>query len=127
MKRKLIFGFLLFLLLAIGIGAYFVFGNYSEGYRTGTVMKLSKKGAIIKTWEGQLNVGGLQDGDGDGMSTTVWDFSVRDKDVLSDLEDAVDHGKRVKLRYEEKFYQLGFLGDTKYFVYEVEEVDDIQQ
>ncbi len=126
MKRKLIFGFLLLLLLGIGIGSYFVFGNYSTGYRTGTVMKLSKKGAIIKTWEGQLNVGGLQDGDGDGMSTTVWDFSVREDEVMDDLEAAVDHGKRVKLRYHEKFYKLSFFGDTKYFVYEVEEVDDIE-
>ncbi len=126
MKRKLIFGFLLLLLLGLAVGGYFVFGNYSTGYRTGTVMKLSKKGAIFKTWEGQLNVGGLQDGDGDGMSTTVWDFSVREDAVIADLEAAVDDGKRVKLRYNEKFYKLDFFGDTKYFVYAVEEVDDIE-
>lgn len=116
---------MLILLGAIGAGSYFIFGNYSEGYRTGTVMKLSKKGAIFKTWEGQLNVGGLQDGGDDGMSTTVWDFSVREENVISDIEAAVDNGKRVKLRYHEKFYKLDIFGDTKYFVYAVEEVDDI--
>ncbi|MEM9991973.1 MAG: hypothetical protein AAF738_09420, partial [Bacteroidota bacterium] len=122
----LIIIFAVLLLVGIGGGTYFVFGNYSKGYRTGTVMKLSKKGAIFKTWEGQLNVGGLQDADGDGMSTTVWDFSVRDERVIGDIEAAVDHGKRVKLRYNEKFYKLDYFGDTKYFVYAVEEVDDIK-
>lgn len=126
MKKGIIITLALILLIAIGAGSYFVFGNYSTGYRTGTVMKLSKKGAIFKTWEGELNVGGLQDGDGDGMSTTVWNFSVREDNVITDIEAAVDHGKRVKLRYREKFYKLDYFGDTKYFVYAVEEVDDIE-
>ena len=46
--------------------AFFMFGSYSDGYRAGTVTKLSKKGFIIKTYEGELNTGALAGGMGRG-------------------------------------------------------------
>ena len=121
---RLKIGGVILLLLIIAIGSYFVFGSYSEGYRAGNVMKLSKKGLVFKTWEGELNVGGFSDGGGDGdMATTVWSFSVSDENVVKEIEKAVDNGSKVKLRYVEKYFQLDFCGDTKYFVTKVEEVD----
>lgn len=123
--KKLRVVLLIVLLVGIAAGSYFVFGSYSSGYRAGNVMKISKKGIIFKTWEGQLNVGGFQDGGANGdMATTVWEFSVLNKQVLSDIEKAVDSGHKVKLHYEEKFFQLDILGDTKYFVTKVEEVKE---
>lgn len=126
MKKKIITFLVLIFLVAIAIGSYFVFGNYSSGYRTGTIMKISKKGVVFKTWEGQLNVGGLQNSDNNdgGVATTVWEFSVTKKEVLKEIEEAVDKGKKVKLYYNEKFYQFSWRGDTKYFVYDVEELRD---
>lgn len=123
MKKKL-FGLLaVVLLITLAVLGYFVFGHYSEGYRAGQVMKFSKKGVLFKTWEGQLDIGGLQGGgEADGAATTVWEFSVRDKDVVKQIERAVDNGSKVKLFYKEKFYKLSFLGDTPYFVYNVEEI-----
>ena len=123
MKRKILGFLLVTLLIGLAIGSYFTFGNYSDGYRTGTVMKISKKGVMFKTWEGQLNVGSLQDANNDGTATTTWDFSVTDDSILTDLEKAVDNNHRVKLYYKEKFYQFDWLGDTKYFVYKVEEIE----
>lgn len=124
MKKALTRIFVVVLLLALALGSYFVFGNYSTGYRTGHVMKISKKGVVFKTWEGQLNVGGLQEGHGDeGVATTVWNFSVTDQSVLNNIESAVDSGKEVKLMYKEKFFQLNWRGDTKYFVYKVEPIN----
>lgn len=121
---RLKIGFVIIILLAIGVASYFAFGSYSEGYRAGNVMKISKKGVMFKTWEGELNVGGFSDGGGDGdMATTVWSFSVDDDEVVKEIEQAVDKGSKVKLHYVEKYFQLDFFGDTKYFVTQVEQVD----
>lgn len=120
---RLKIGIAIIFLLIIATICFFIFGSYSEGYRAGNVMKLSKKGVIFKTWEGELNVGGLQGGgEGGDMATTVWSFSVSNDEVVKQIEKAVDDGSKVKLHYVEKYFQLDFCGDTKYFVTEVEKV-----
>ena len=124
MKRKLILGSLTILVLALAVSSFFVFGTYSEGYRAGTIMKLSTKGYIFKTLEGQLNMGGMAGSDGGDVATTTWAFSVDkgNEQVVSTMENAVDNGARVKLFYKEKYFQFDWRGETKYFVYKVEEV-----
>lgn len=109
------------LLLLIGAGAFILFANYSEGVRSGVLMKISKKGVIFKTHEGQLNIGGFDQTNDIGVSN-VWEFSVMDEAVLEEIESAMDNSQRVKLYYKEKYITLPWRGDTKYFVYEVEEL-----
>ncbi len=124
MKKKLLLGLGVILLIGLLSGSYAVFGSYSDGYRAGTVMKLSKKGFVFKTLEGQLNMGGMAGSDGGDIASSVWAFSVHrgNEQVVQAIEDAVDTGSRVKLYYKEKYYQFDWRGDTKYFVYKVEEV-----
>lgn len=98
------------------ISGWFVFGSYSNGYRAGRIIKVTTKGFIFKTHEGQLDIGGLDNSSVDGTATTLWNFSIKNEQVLKDLEAAVDNQYAVKLHYKEKFYKLFFLGDTKYFV-----------
>ena len=45
--------------LGLVIILFMYYANYSEGYRAGVPMKISKKGVVFKTHEGQLNIGGL--------------------------------------------------------------------
>ncbi len=118
--RKWLF-FLIFLLIVGGILYYITFGYYSDGTRVGSLVKLSRKGYIFKTYEGQLMVGGMSDGTGTFNSTT-WDFSVDDdnKVAIEALNLSQRTGQRVALHYEEKFFQLPWNGDTKYFVIAVE-------
>lgn len=111
------------LLVAIGIGCYYLFGNYSEGYRAGTMIKFSKKGNVIKTYEGQLNLGMvLNDENTPASVANIWSFTVKGKDTsaIRAIEKALLTGKRVKLHYNEKFIKLFWRGDTKYFVDEAE-------
>ncbi len=115
MKRVII---LLLLILSV-LGVLAVIGNYSVGYRSGIIMKMSRKGLIVKTYEGQLNTGGFSgDVSGGDMTSMIWDFSVKssDKEVIRKIEKAVNQGKRVKLYYKEKYFKIPFWGDTKYFV-----------
>ncbi|MEJ2006349.1 MAG: hypothetical protein P8X57_15610 [Cyclobacteriaceae bacterium] len=103
---------------------FIYYANYSTGYRAGVPIKMSKKGTLFKTWEGEMNIGGLTTS-ADGVIPTTWEFSVRHSqdDVRDEIDLAITHSKRVKLYYKEKFAKLFWLGDTKYFVYKVEEID----
>jgi len=109
------------LLLAIAVFVFLNLANYSSGFRAGVPTKFSKKGVIIKTHEGTLNVGGLTNSS-EGAIPTTWDFTVKKSadSVISKLDKAFLQGNRVKLMYEEKYVRFFWLGDTRYFVYDVE-------
>jgi hypothetical protein len=123
--KKLVIFIIVFLVIALGVVLYLFFGNYSEGYRAGTMIKFSQKGYIFKTHEGELNLGMVLNDQPQHTPTeinNIWRFSVAGgKDsVIAVINDALLSGKRVKLHYHEKFYQLFWRGDTKYFVDDAE-------
>lgn len=112
----------LVVLILLGLG-YYLFGNYSDGYRAGTVIKLSRKGLLFKTYEGELNLGmGIHDAGSSVSVSNLWNFSVKSSDTecLAMLDSAMLSGKRAKLHYREKFLAVPWRGDTKYQVYKVE-------
>lgn len=113
------------LLIALSFGTWLVFfATYSEGYRVGTVIKMTHRGVVFKTYEGQLHTGGVSADVGEGASS-IWDFSIRkdDSHIREQIEAAVDAGSRVKLYYDEKYYQWAYFGETKYFITKVERVN----
>jgi uncharacterized protein YxeA len=89
---------------------YFI--TYSTGVRSGELIKISRKGVIVKTWEGQISQGisGAQ----------IFTFSVEDKNekVIENLQKF--QGNYVKLTYKERYKTFFWLGDTKYFITKVE-------
>ncbi|WP_124980707.1 6-phosphogluconate dehydrogenase [Nonlabens xiamenensis] len=98
-------------LMMVSWYAFLYFANYSDGYRSGELIKFSHKGFLVKTWEGEISQGisGAQ----------IFSFSVMDKEdeVIKKLQEY--QGEYVKLKYEEKFGTFFFWGDTKYFITEV--------
>lgn len=113
------------------IGSYYIFwANYSDGYRIGTVIKLAKRGVVFKTYEGQLNLeffpSGAKTSKKDDSQSNIWNFSVSNKSVAAEIETANDKGKRVKLYYDEKYYRLPWVGETKFVVNRVEELPSNQ-
>ena len=111
--------------LALTAVLFAMYANYSSGLRAGVPVKFSRKGVIFKTYEGELNVGGLTNS-ADGAIPTTWNFTVRrsNEKVQRDMERAMTEGRRVKLHYDEKYVQLFWRGDTPYFVREVELLND---
>ena len=84
--------------------------SYSEGERAGVLQKLSRKGWVCKTYEGELAMSVVP-----GVAPTIWDFSVRDDRVVPSLAAAL--GKRVVLHYSEHRGLLtSCFGHTAYFV-----------
>lgn len=118
-KKLLLWIFII--LLTVGVIAYLSTKiSYSSGERAGVISKFSEKGYIIKTYEGELNVGAQ--GEVGNFSQNIWPFSlVSDKpELVAKLSDSMLNGKRVKLKYEQKYFQYFWLGDTKYFLTDVE-------
>ncbi len=118
--RKLFIGLLVIGLLILAAGFLSTQMAYSEGDRAGVVSKLSKKGYVFKTHEGELNVGAQ--GQVGNMSNNLWSFTIAggDDKLTKDIEDAMTTGKRVKLHYEQRYMKFSWMGDTEYFVTSVE-------
>lgn len=110
---------LIVVLLLVGAAIWWAStGYFSKGERAGTISKLSEKGYIFKTNEGQLNEGGFS-GETGSMAMRIWDFSAKDEKVVEKLKMALSTGERVTLEYQEKFFQFSWNGDTKYFITDV--------
>lgn len=96
--------------------------SYSEGTRAGVLIKVSRKGVIWKTYEGQLNLGGFSVDEQSGLEGNIWSFSVPKGEVYRQLEN--NEGQRVKLRYRQVYNPMPWQGKTDYFVYEVTPVNE---
>lgn len=84
--------------------------SYSDGERAGFMQKLSHKGWVCKTWEGELSLVALP-----GAAPEKFEFSVRDEAVAKQIDAVM--GKRVSLKYEQhKGLPTSCFGETDYFV-----------
>ncbi len=111
------------LLILIGlIAAYFavvLHWSYSSGERAGWVQKLSHKGWVCKTWEGELALVSLP-----GAQMEKFLFTVTDDAVAEQMNKVI--GRRVALHYEERVgLPTSCFGDTRYYVTGLTVVDDI--
>lgn len=113
-------------LVAIGIfvGAVGNVLGKSDGKRVGVLTKFSYKGLIIKSYEGELNMGGVRNNVNSkgerNVVANVWEFSCSNPQMVEKLERLV--GKEVVIKYHESF--AGFKRDTRYDVVSVEEVNN---
>jgi hypothetical protein len=85
--------------------------TYSSGYRSGFVQKLSRKGWLCKTWEGELAMVNLPG----SVTPQIFNFTVRSDSIATAINKVL--GKRVTLTYEEhRGIPSSCFGDTPYFV-----------
>jgi hypothetical protein len=113
---------ILFVVLsAIALFALYIFialnWSYSTGERAGFLQKVSNKGWICKTWEGELSLVAMP-----GAAPEKFLFTVRDEAVAQQISAVA--GKRVTLNYEQhKGLPTTCFGDTDYFVTGVKEIE----
>ena len=85
--------------------------SYSEGTRSGTLSKFSRKGWLCKTWEGTL----YTDVSTPGFRSDSFNFTVRNDSLARQLTKL--SGKRVAVEYEQHtLVPTSCFGDTEYFV-----------
>ena len=90
---------------------------YSSGERAGYVQKLSQKGFVCKTFEGELVLVSMP-----GTQAEKFFFTVRDAAVAKRINETV--GKRVRLIYEEHIgIPTSCFGESSYFVQDVQLLD----
>src|SRR5437868_6763982 len=120
MRLKIALSFVALVLL---VTAWFVFAwhwSYSDGERAGWVQKLSRKGWVCKTWEGEQALVSLPG----TSSVEKFQFTVHDEATAQAINKVM--GRRVNLHYEEKVGLPGScFGETRYFVTGVTLVDEI--
>jgi len=99
--------------IALLVAGYFYAAlswSYSAGERAGWVQKVSLKGWLCKTWEGELALVSLP-----GSSVEKFNFTIRDEAVAKQVMAIT--GKRVSLHYEEKVgLPTTCFGETRYYV-----------
>ncbi|HWQ38713.1 MAG TPA: hypothetical protein VNM24_08920 [Burkholderiales bacterium] len=105
-------------LLAAAYTWFVLTWSYSTGERAGYVQKLSRKGWICKTWEGELAMVTMP-----GTMTEKFLFSVRDDAVAEQINRSM--GRRVSLHYEEHVgVPTTCFAETPYFITAVRVVED---
>lgn len=108
-----------FALLAAGWVWLTLHWSYAEGERAGYVQKLSKKGWVCKTWEGEIAMVTMP-----GAIPEKFEFTVHDASVVDKIN--AQAGNRVVLHYQQhKFIPTSCFGDTEYFVDSVRGVTDM--
>jgi hypothetical protein len=89
---------------------------YSSGDRVGYAQKISQKGWLCKTWEGELAMSNVP-----GQIPEKFEFSVRDDAVARQI--AQFDGQRVSVHYEQhRGVPTSCFGETEYFVTSVRRV-----
>lgn len=102
----------------IGYTWFVLTWSYSEGERAGYVQKLSRKGWLCKTWEGELALVTMP-----GTVAEKFYFSVRDDAVAQQINQSL--GKRVSLNYEEHVgVPTTCFAETPHFVTGVKVIED---
>lgn len=91
--------------------------TYSRGERVGYAQKISEKGWVCKTWEGELAISNVP-----GQLQERFDYTVRDDSVAAEI--SRHEGQRVSISYEQhRFIPFSCFGETEYFATGVRPVD----
>lgn len=90
--------------------------SYSDGERVGYVQKLSRKGWLCKTWEGELQLSNIP-----GSAPILFQFSIRSDSLASAIQAMA--GRQVAIHYEQHVgVPSDCFGETEYFVTAVRDV-----
>jgi len=120
-KSRMLQWTIVILLLMIGGFALYTWvtltWSFSKGERAGYVQKLSKRGWLCKTWEGELAMVSMP-----GTMSEKFEFSVRNDAVAEQINRAA--GKRVIVIYEQhRGIPTNCFGETEYFITDVKVIE----
>ncbi len=120
MLKRLAITFFVLALLIAGYFAVVLNWSYSTGERAGVIQKLSDKGWVCKTWEGEL----VQAPFPGSPTVEKFPFTVRDATVAAEITKLM--GRRVAVSYEEKVgLPTSCFGETRHYITKVIASTDI--
>lgn len=117
--KKFIRWLVFILLVVLGVFIYWkYFYTYSDGYRSGLLQKLSHKGNVFKTYEGELVQRSIVSTSNVGIASEKFYFSVANDSVAKAMMNF--EGKNVRLHYQQKNGTLPWRGESEYIVDEIQ-------
>jgi hypothetical protein len=115
-KSKKIFKWFIILII-ITIGSFFYwkyFYTYSEGYRAGLLQKFSSKGALFKTYEGEIILSSVASNKDVALASEKFLFTMTNKSLVRQFD--MLQGETVIVHYRQKNGSLFWRGDSQYLV-----------
>ncbi|MFN0082936.1 MAG: hypothetical protein ACKVOM_10505 [Ferruginibacter sp.] len=112
--KYIFMGLLIFIVIGGAIFYWKYYYTYSDGFRSGMLQKLSHKGNLMKTYEGELVLSSISSTNNVALASEKFFFSVASDSVAKRMMDY--EGKKVKLHYEQKKGTLPWRGDSEYIV-----------
>jgi hypothetical protein len=115
-KTKKILKWLILLIVIIGCSLIYwkYFFTYSEGYRAGLLQKFSSKGAIFKTYEGEMILSSVSSNRDVAIASEKFLFTVINKSLVRQFDTL--QGQPVIVHYRQKNASLFWRGDSPYLV-----------
>ena len=110
-QKVLIYVILAIVLAGASYISFLYYASFSDGVRTGELIKFSHKGYFYKTWEGELS---------QGLSgSQKFAFSVLDNEpeVIEQLKN--NQGKFVRIEYIERYGTFSWWGNSNYYITKV--------
>lgn len=119
MKRKIILGAVMAIIIALAAFIYFRFYFvFGEGVKAGDLNFVVYKGYVFKTYEGRMIQAGFRGAQKGAANNTIqsyeFDFSIVDEMIADSLMHC--GGKTVELHYKEYLGALPWRGKQKYIV-----------
>lgn len=114
MKRVLIIGISIFILVLVLVGFFRYYYVFGEGVKSGELNYVVKKGNVFKTYEGKLIQRGFRSQTPGSIQSYEFEFSVEDKKIAEEL--MRNSGKYFDLHYKEYHGKLPWRGFTVFIV-----------
>ena len=112
---KFIFiGLLVFIIFGRAIFYWKYYYTYSDGFRSGMLQKLSHKGNLMKTYEGELVLSSISSTNNVALASEKFYFSIAIDSLAKRMMNY--EGRKVRVHYEQKNGTLSWRGDSEYIV-----------
>jgi hypothetical protein len=115
-KTRRLLKWLLILIIIFGAGFVYwkYFYTYSEGYRAGLLQKFSSKGALFKTYEGEMILSSVSSNREVALASEKFLFSMINKSLVRQFDTL--QGDMVIVHYRQKNGIVFWRGDSPYLV-----------
>lgn len=115
-KARKVLKWILILIVIFGFSMIYwkYFYTYSEGYRAGLLQKFSHKGAIFKTYEGEIILSSVSSSRDVAIASEKFLFTVTNKSMVRQFDTL--QGQSVIVHYRQKNASLFWRGDSPYLV-----------
>jgi len=115
-KTKRLLKWILILIIIFGAGFVYwkYFYTYSEGYRAGLLQKFSSKGALFKTYEGEMILSSVSSNRDVALASEKFLFTMINKSLVRQFDTL--QGDMVIVHYKQKNGTVFWRGDSPYLV-----------